>query len=144
MAKKAYIGVNGFARNIKKGYVGVGNTARRIKKAYVGVGGVARPCWPGGLEYYGTITPLSTARYYMGAATVGNYALFGGGYTRSYSNVVDAYDASLTRSTPTPLSTARYQIAAATVGNYALFGGGDGVGVDGSTVYCDVVDAYTV
>ena len=99
MAKKAYIGVNGFARNIKKGYVGVGNTARRIKKAYVGVGGVARPCWPGGLEYYGTITPLSTARRYMGAATVGNYA---------------------------------------------LFGGGDGVGVDGSTVYCDVVDAYTV
>ena len=144
MAKKAYIGVNGFARNIKKGYVGVGNTARRIKKAYVGVGGVARPCWPGGLEYYGTITPLSVERSNLAATTVGNYALFGGGATRSYSNVVDAYDASLTRSTPTALSVERSNLAATTVGNYALFGGGDGVLVDGSTVYCDVVDAYTV
>ena len=36
-----------------------------------------------------TVTPLSVARYRLAATTVGNYALFGGGYPTS--NVVDAY-----------------------------------------------------
>ena len=81
MTKAAYIGVDGKARKIKKGYVGVNGIARKIKKAYVGVGGVARPCWGGGggLSYYGTITPLSKARGYLAATTVGDYAIFGGG-----------------------------------------------------------------
>jgi len=82
------------------------------------------------LSYYGTITPLSVARENLAATTIGNYALFGGGYSTS---VVDAYDTSLTRTTPTPLSVARYNLAATTVGNYALFGGGS-----------NVVDAYYV
>ena len=61
--------------------------------------------------------------------------MFGGGITRSSnSNVVDAYDTSLTRSTPTALSQARSYLAATTVGDYALFGGGTG--------YSAVVDAY--
>jgi tRNA G37 N-methylase TrmD len=60
--------------------------------------------------------------------------LFGGGYTGSYSNTVDAYDNSLTRSTPTALSVDRYYLAATTVGNYALFGGGYSAS--------NVVDAY--
>ena len=42
-----------------------------------------------------------------------------------YYSTVDAYNASLTRSTPTALSVARYKLAAAAaVGNYALFIGG--------------------
>ena len=92
MTKAAYIGVDGKARKIKKGYVGVNGISRKIKKAYVGVGGVARPCWGGvELSYYGTITPLSKARSALAATTVGGYALFGGGYTRALSPVVDAY-----------------------------------------------------
>ena len=61
----------------------------------------------------------------MGAAYVGEYALFGGGYSSSQSNKVDAYNNSLTRSTPTALSVARANLAATTVRNYALFGRGD-------------------
>ena len=99
--------------------------ARKIKKAYIGIGGVARPCWSGGeLAYYGTATALSTARYDLAAAIVGDYALFGGGRTSSASSVVDAYDESLTHSTPSAFYTACYQLAATTVGNYAIFGGG--------------------
>lgn len=85
------------ARKVKKGYVGVDSKARKIKKAYIGVGGVARPCWSGGeLSYYGTITPLSVARYYLAATTVGDYALFGGGIGNNYSafSTVDAYTVS--------------------------------------------------
>ena len=93
---------------------------------------------PSNIFYYGTITPLSVARGYLAATTVGNYALFGGGYGSGYSNVVDAYDTSLTRTTPTALSVARSDLAATTVGNYALFGGGD----DGSA-YSNAVDVYT-
>lgn len=114
--------------------------ARRIKKAYIGIGGKARPCWSGGeLTYYGTVTALSAARRYLAATTIGDYALFGGGYAASsYSNVVDAYNKSLTRSTPTALSAARRYLAATTIGDYALFGGGQAALLG----YSNVVDAY--
>ena len=46
-------------------------------------------------------------------------------------DAVDAYDSSLTRTTPTELSVARSDLASTTIGNYALFGGGN-----------NVVDAY--
>ena len=112
------------------------NVARRIKKAYVGVGGVARPCWTGGeLAYYGKATSLTTSRYQLAATSVGNYALFGGGYaSNGNSGTVDAYDKSLTRTAPTVLSSVRRELSATTVGNYAVFGGGNGAST--------AVDAY--
>lgn len=88
------------------------------------------------LVYYGTAEALSQGRHSLAATTVGNYALFGGGYGGSNSTVVDAYDESLTHTTPTALSQARSELAATTVGGYALFGGGD------SGSKSTVVDAY--
>ena len=83
-----------------------------------------------------TPTPLSVARAYLAATHIGNYALFGGGMTPtySYSAVVDAYDTSLNRTTSTPLSVGRCDLAATHIGDYALFGGG--------SVNSAVVDAY--
>ena len=91
------------------------------------------------LSYYGTVTSLSVARSNMATATVGNYALFGGGGTDypDYKSTVDAYNTSLTRSTPTALSVGRNALAAASIGNYALFGGGAV-----STSPKDTVDVY--
>ena len=90
-------------------------------------------------------TGLSQGRNTLVATTVGDYALFGGGYSGSYSSVVDAYNTSLTRSTPTELSQARDRLAATALvpaggqqSGYALFGGGE----SGSSVYYSVVDAY--
>ena len=88
------------------------------------------------LSYYGTATPLSVARGYLAGASVGDYALFAGGKDAYRKTTVDAYDASLTRTTPKALSSARNTLAGASNGNYALFAGGD----DGS--YCSTVDAY--
>jgi len=90
------------------------------------------------LSYYGTATPLSVVRGDLAGASVGNYALFAGGYSggSTFRNTVDAYDASLTRTTPKALSRARGGFAGASVGNYALFAGG-GDGSNRSTV-----DAY--
>ena len=101
-----------------------------------------------------TPTELSQGRYGLAATTVGNYALFGGGfaylglvydeyigeYIEKYGNssVVDAYDTNLTRMAPTELSQARRNLAATSNGSYALFGGGYG---NGSSV---VVDAYSL
>lgn len=126
MAKKAYIGVDGVARKVKNGYVGVDGTARKVKKAYIGIGGVARPCWScGELAYYGTITPLSVARYELAATTIGGYALFGGGgYYQGeniYVNNVDAYDRSFTHSLPTALTNKTAGLQATSNHSYALF-----------------------
>ena len=48
MAKKAYVGINGIAKNVNKMYVGVNGVARKVVKGYVGVNGVARLFWDGG------------------------------------------------------------------------------------------------
>jgi formylmethanofuran dehydrogenase subunit A len=60
----------------------------------------------------------------------------GGGEGGSASNIVDAYDASLTRTTPTVMGYARGYLAAAGVTGCALFGGGYGA------AQTNVVDAY--
>ena len=80
------------------------------------------------LFYYGPAPQLSAARNRISATTVGNYALFGGGWGSGNAkfSTVDAYNTSLTRTTPTALSVERGASAATTVGNYALFGGGYG------------------
>ena len=93
----------------------------------------------GGVVWNGNATQLSEGKQSLAATSIGNYALFGGGYSGSYSSVVDAYDTSLTRTIPTALSQSRSLLAATTIGNYALFGGGSLS--DGRS---NVVDVYTV
>ena len=91
----------------------------------------------GVLSYYGQATGLKGARSYLAGASVGNYALFAGGYEgHSYLNIVDAYDSNLIRTTPTALSEARMYLVGASVGNYALFAGGYPI--------TDTVDVYQV
>lgn len=89
---------------------------------------------------------LSVARHLLAATTVGDYALFGGGYSNGRSSTVDAYSTSLTRTTPTSLSVSRDDLAATTVGNYALFGGGQASSASYSTVdayqYINTVKVY--
>ena len=82
-----------------------------------------------------TAASLSEARVGLSGASIGKYALFGGGFTSKngstgselspyiYKSVVDAYDESLTRTTATALSKAR-NCTGVTVGGYALFAGG--------------------
>lgn len=94
-----------------------------------------------GVASAGQATNLSSQRSGMSTTTVGNYALFGGGANNRAStptavDTVDAYDSSLTKSTPTALSQARYSIGATTVGSYALFGGGY------ASSFVKTVDAY--
>lgn len=83
-----------------------------------------------------TPSSLSTSRYYLAGAHIGDYALFAGGFS---SAAVDAYDASLTRSLPTALSQSRGLIAATEIGDYAIFAGGCNSGY-GS--HYNTVDAY--
>ena len=130
MAKAVYVGVGSKAHKMKKAYIGIGGKARKVKKMYIGVGGKARLCYSAELEKVGMATALSTTRYDMRAATVGKYALFAGGlvpnpfFGEDASSSVDAYNTSLTKSTPTELSCKRCGHAAASVGGYALFAGG--------------------
>ena len=155
MAKGIYIGVSSKARKVKRLYVGVGSKARKVKKMYIGVGGKARLCYSAELEFAGTPTSLSIERYGAQAATVGNYALFAGGIgsipvsdsltSINCASTVDAYNASLTKSTPTALSTARYGHAAAAIGSRALFAGGatKSVGTISYDGFTATVDAYS-
>ena len=48
MAKKAYVGVNGIAKNVSKMYVGVNGVPKKVLKGYVGVNGVPKLFFDGG------------------------------------------------------------------------------------------------
>lgn len=146
MAKAVYVGVGSKARKMKKAYIGIGGKARKVKKMYIGdSSGKARLCYSAELEKVGMAENLSDERCTV-AASVGNYALFAGGYGYwRYSAViydaVDAYSASLTKSMPTALSTVRESHAGASVEGYALFAGG--ANGTRSTDIVDSVDAYS-
>lgn len=96
-----------------------------------------------------TPTTLSEAREWFPTAchqgaSVGDYVIFGGGGTRTGyaynpTDTVDAYNSSLTRSTPTSLSSIRTNGAAASTENYALFGGGWSSSSSNPT---NIVEAY--
>ena len=104
------------ARKILKGFIGDANN--KAKLFYV-----HQP----ELIYSGSKTVLTQARAFIATAKVGDYALFAGGQnydgTTAYTTV-DAYNKSLTRSTPTALGGTRTFMAGASIGNYALFAGG--------------------
>ena len=128
MAKAVYVGVDSKARKMKKAYIGISGTARKVKKMYIGdSSGKARLCYSAELEKYGMAAALSVARYGMRTATVGNYALFAGGLKPGLFSVktVDAYNTSLTKSTPAEMPWERGYHASAAIGGYALFAGGE-------------------
>ena len=92
------------------------------------------------------MTPLPTSvtnvTYFtgMGGASIGDYALFAGGYTESVVSKAFSVDASLTIQVQPSLRFARQYLAAAVIkGEKALFYGGK----NDSTVY-DTIDVYTV
>lgn len=159
MAKQMCIGVDNVARKVKAGWIGIDGVARKIKKMWIGIDGIARLFFSSesAPSSGGTATALSKARYYLASTTVGNYALFGGGYTgisdpnSNYGavNTVDTYNASLTKGTATNLSQARYELAAETIGEYALFAGGyynsvsySSSGQTASPSFVSTVDTY--
>jgi hypothetical protein len=84
----------------------------------------------GGLVKQPNATDLSLARAGLLGATVGNYALFAGRYNENGSNVIDAYDINLTRTTPVTLSfnldsDGPYtNKGGSNLGNFAIFTGG--------------------
>lgn len=129
MAKKLYFEVGGKTRKAKKGYVSVNDKARKIKKAYVGVDDKARAFWSGGeLRYYGTATALSRGRWNIAGVSTSHHALFGGGYNGGRKTTVEAYNTSLTRTTPSELKCGGgSDIIGAPAGQYAIFieGGGN-------------------
>ena len=124
---KCYIGVSNKARNIKNIYIGVSGKARRVIKAYIGVGGKARIFWAGGsIRKWGTATPLSKPRSELGAAHVGNYALFAAGmptFSESDFKSVETYNVSLTKGTAPDFtgSNASGRAVGSQNSSYALF-----------------------
>ena len=84
---------------------------------------------------------LSQARESLVATTVGNKAIFAGGYVsgNTYSNVVDIYDSSTNTWSTATLSQARRLLSATTVGTKAIFAGG---GVATFPYTSNVVDIY--
>ena len=85
---------------------------------------------------YSTASVIQSKPYFLtnnvngdcAATSVGNYALFGGGYNNGsvYFSSVDTYDTSLTKGTAADLTVAKQYLKATSIGNYALFAGGCG------------------
>ena len=137
------------ARKVKKMYLGIDGVSRKIKKAYIGIGGVARPCFSGGeLAYYGTITPLSTARFDLAFAKNNNCLIFVGGNISGTngtpSEAVDAYNKSLVKISTSNLTYPRTLMAGTKIGSRALFGGGSNNGSDTRTEVYSFNDSLTL
>ena len=128
MAKAVYVGVGSKAHKMKKAYIGIGGKARKVKKMYIGdSSGKARLCYSAELKKVGTATALGRPCQVLAAASVGDYALFAGrdeGFITYSPSAIDAYDTSLTKSSPTGWGAERKNCGAATIGNHALFAGG--------------------
>lgn len=97
------------------------------------------------LSYYGAGTALSVARRYIAGASIGDYALFGGGVngsssSASGSNAVDTYTSALVKGTATTLTHGKRLLKGISTEHHALFGGGATTG-SVSTVQTSV-DAY--
>ena len=85
--------------------------------------------------------PLDTARFAVGAAALGGYALFVGGTDGdAVLGCADLYDGDLVHTVGEPIQTARYNISAASIGSYALFAGGQAASGQAK----NTVEAYTV
>lgn len=103
------------------------------------------------IEWYDTSltrqTPIqpTNLRFGMSATTIGDYAIFAGGYVGTVNsmdtassplaptNMVEAFDTSLTRTNEFTLNTARANMASTHIGSYAIFAGGK-TGQQGSSV----------
>lgn len=91
---------------------------------------------------YGVATALNAQTSTMAAASVGNFALFGGGYTKTdeYVDTVYAYDSSLTKKIAPSRSKKGSELAGASVDGYALLAGG--YYYSSGHYYLSNVDAY--
>lgn len=98
-------------------------------------------------DYYGWFMrtdKLSVGRESLAAASCYDHAAFAGGNTsKGYSNIVDGYDYSLTRSSPAALSEAKSSLVGVGVGvegpnGYMLFAGGYS-----NSKYVQTVEVYS-
>jgi len=83
--------IGGSYKKIISSAVNINGTWRNVTEVYVNINGTWRRVYFDVLERL-SVTPLSVGRYHLAAASVGDYALFGGGYAADvYRNEVDAY-----------------------------------------------------
>ncbi len=95
------------------------------------------------IEYFTTATSLPVHVSNLAAASVGDYALFGGGiYGAYYRNDVAGYDSNLVQKGASYLSKRRNMLAAASIGDYAIFAGGYGGEYGESAETFSTADAY--
>lgn len=147
MATKVYTGVSDVAARVRKIYIGVNGVAQKVRKGYIGIAGVARQFFASsGKVVFKQTKLLSSARYDLNAATVGNYAVFGPGRTSNgFGGNYDAYDSSLAlMSISTAGETVAAGYAAATVGDYAIFAGGVSTvnSAEGPVSKCTAINNY--
>jgi len=98
-----------------------------------------------GTTWTHTTANLSVGRDELAATTVGNYAIFGGGwvYPSGVKANVDIFDAGTRQWSTASLSVARSQLAATSVGNNALFGGGYDYFASSAKKTVDIFNAST-
>jgi hypothetical protein len=164
--KKAYIGINGIARLFfgsgELKYVGqVANFSNTKTGPNVASAKESYFICAGGTDTNGNAIPFNTveafnsnftktnadvlqlARYNMGSGSVGNYAIFAGGFgndSYAHVNYVDAYNTSLTHTLPTSTTASAGGMGSTNLGDYILFT--CGTRSRGTTLEVSNVDAY--
>ena len=159
MAKKTYLGVNGYARKVKNIYIGINGYARKVKKIYIGVNGIARQCYGSaelrvGLYNSSNATSGEINRTNITYGMNGNYLFAAGGHytdwdagTVSNKSTCATYNSSFTRSTASALGTAGDVQVVGNVGDWIIFAGRNVMSykslADGSTEVAKLNGAVT-
>ena len=123
-----HVNIGGAYKKIESVWCNIGGAWKKASAIKVNVGGV----WKDGgldklLSYYGTITSLGEARTTLGGGSNGLYAAFGGGTRASDgadSSYVDAYSASLVRTSPGTLWRGRKHVTGGDGEQHVFFAGG--------------------
>lgn len=125
--------VDGVTKKLDKAYAVIDGVTRKITKVYAIVDSVTKRIWEatdevivdnGTLVMDVPLSRLSAGRKYLSSGSIGNYALFAGGYNSSAYKTVEAIDDNYVQSTTTDLTYGQFRMDSANIDDYVILAGG--------------------
>ncbi len=129
--------VNGSWKSVVEVKAKVGGSWKLVTTIYRKISGSWKEIYSAAkeLSYYGTAPSLSDIRHSQSVAKVGNYVMFGGGYSGNKGDI-DTYNKSLVKSSNIMTDEWKERVGAASSAYHAIFAGGKNYNGSRGSVDC--------